>query len=121
MESNTPDNPFESPSAASNPGVNTELIIRRVSMAWLLPAIGIAMVPIVVACHMFATYSSLAIMLICAILFTMAAGLAMTLYGLLMIGAAPKVATHLLIGITTQVLLLLTIFGGIAFVMFSVW
>ena len=112
MDTNPSNNPFESPTAGSDAGLNNEIVLNRVRMAWLLPAIGLVLLLVLVAMEAFGIPTSLSLLLLLGIFLTIIGGLAMTIYGVATLRSTPEVTPHVLAGITTLALLILIFCGG---------
>lgn len=116
MKPTEQENPFESPTAASDPGIREETILRHAALAWQLPLIGLGMCPILFLLSAIMIPTSLVWLVSLAIVAFFLGGFAMTLYDLLIVRSYPNVLPHFIGGIAVFYWVILFMCGGLSLV-----
>lgn len=109
------DNPFESPTESTAPGLSPkqfDVILWRVRLAWIFPAVAVALIGIGLVIHALRN-EPMHIALVIAILSCMACGVAYSAYSMVIAWPIPEIQGHTAIGMIVNILLVIAVCGGV--------
>jgi len=114
MESIDQDNPFESPSEASNPSASLESIVHLARLGWLLPLIGIGLFVSMLLTVFLGIPTSIGFLILMGVLVCLAGGILFTIYGVFWAQTYRALWTHVTAALTAN-FVLMVIIGGVMF------
>lgn len=117
METTDQNNPFESPTEASDPSASLERIVHLARLAWLLPLIGIGLFVALLLTTIFVIATSLNFLMLIGILLCMAGGIMFTIYGMFWSQSYRALWPHVWAGLGAN-FVLMTIIAGVLLLMF---
>jgi len=112
MERIDDNNPFESPTAASDPSVPLENALHRARLGWLLPVIGIGLFLLLMLTELFVISTSLNVLMLIGVLVCLAGGILFTIYGMFWSQSYGALRPHVLGGLAGN-FVLMAIMGGV--------
>lgn len=117
MEPTEPSNPFESPTAASDPSTPLERVVHLARLGWLLPLIGIGLFTALLLTTMLAISTSLNILILIGVLLCLIGGIVFTNYGMFWSQSYRALWPHVWGGLGAN-LMLMTIIAGVLLLMY---
>ncbi|QDU75144.1 hypothetical protein Pan97_21670 [Bremerella volcania] len=112
METSDQDNPFESPTAASDPSASLERVVHLARLGWLLPLIGIGLFALLLLASMYVIGTSLNFFILIGIFLCLAGGILFTIYGMFWSQSYQALWPHVWGGLATN-FVLMAILGGL--------
>ncbi len=122
MEQADQDNPFESPTAASDPSASLERVLHLARLGWLLPLIGLGLFASILLIGMFATFAmmtSLNFFILLGVLACLAGGIVFTIYGMFWAQSYRALLPHVTAGLSVNFLLMMVV-GGVMYALLVV-
>ncbi|MBA2114906.1 hypothetical protein [Bremerella alba] len=116
MERIDQDNPFESPTAASDPSVPLESVVHLVRLGWLLPLIGLGLFGAMLLTAIFVVSTSLNFLLLMGVFLCLIGGILFTIYGMFWSQSFRTLLPHVVGGLAAN-FVLMTIVGGVLYLL----
>lgn len=117
MEPADQNNPFESPTAASDPSVSLERVVHLARLGWLLPLIGIGLFVVILLTTRLSIPTSLNFLILIGILLCLVGGILFTIYGMFWSQSHRALWPHVMGGLAAS-FVLMTVVGGVMLVLF---
>ncbi|PQO25927.1 hypothetical protein C5Y96_20960 [Blastopirellula marina] len=120
MEPADQNNPFESPTAASDPSASLERVVHLARLGWLLPLIGIGLFVMILVTTRLEIPTSLNFMILIGILLCLVGGILFTVYGMFWSVAHRALLRHVMGGLAASFVLMTVVGGVILLLLFAV-
>lgn len=109
-------NPFESPTEASDPSASLESVVHLARLGWLLPLIGMGLFVAMLLTAMFFVSTSLNFLLLIGVFLCLAGGIMFTIYGMFWSQSHRALLPHVVGGLAAN-FVLMTIVSGVLYLL----
>ncbi|WDI42416.1 hypothetical protein [Bremerella sp. P1] len=113
MERTDQDNPFQSPTEASDPSMSLESVVHLARLGWLLPLIGNGLFLVLLLTSMLAIPTSINFLVLIVIFLSLAGGIMFTIYGMFWSQSYRALWPHVWGGLAVNFVLMAIIVGVI--------
>lgn len=120
MEPANGNNPFESPTAASDPSASLERVVHLARLGWLLPLIGIGLFGVMLLTTLFAISTSLSFLILLGVFLCLAGGIMFTVYGMFWSQSHRTLWPHVLSGLASNFVLMAIVGGAMLMLFYAV-